>query len=214
MESDVVLVNVPIKMPPKKWLSILSKKLPHFEILIQSVVPISKSIGHCILQISRNEISSYIDVIMKHNLRTEPIILHQTDNLIIISIKLKDPWIVSTVFKNRAMIKFPIKVQDGFVFLNLIGKRTDIDSIFTQFETKEIMYNIKQIGKYRRQKIFTKKQEAVIKKSHELGFYDIPRKISLTELAKKFHISPSALSELLRRIQKKFTYDYLNSTEI
>lgn len=50
--------------------------------------------------------------------------------------------------------------------------------------------------------ILTKRQKEIILYAVDKGYYDIPRKISTKDLAKKFNISQSALSEHLRKIER------------
>ncbi|MCK4286995.1 MAG: helix-turn-helix domain-containing protein [Candidatus Lokiarchaeota archaeon] len=59
--------------------------------------------------------------------------------------------------------------------------------------------------------ILTKKQKEVLKKAYKFGYFEILRKISLTHFAKKLQISPSALSETIRRINQKLTQNFLEN---
>ena len=49
----------------------------------------------------------------------------------------------------------------------------------------------------------TKRQREIVQTAFELGYYDFPRKITLTQLSEKMNMSPSALSEILRTAHKK-----------
>jgi len=46
-------------------------------------------------------------------------------------------------------------------------------------------------------------EEEVLNKAIEMGFFDVPRKISLEDLARELGKSKSALSVILRKIIKK-----------
>ena len=47
-----------------------------------------------------------------------------------------------------------------------------------------------------------------------LGYFDFPRKISLTELSKKVSIKPSTLSEILRNAERKILRNTAKSIEL
>jgi hypothetical protein len=53
----------------------------------------------------------------------------------------------------------------------------------------------------------TVRQEQVIRKAFELGYYDYPRKIRQKKLAEACGISSSNLSELLRRAERNMIVD-------
>lgn len=55
----------------------------------------------------------------------------------------------------------------------------------------------------------TPKQEEVLLRAYELGYYSYPRKIDLKELAKRLNLSPSTVAELLRKSEIKLIKRYL-----
>ncbi|MFX1519753.1 MAG: helix-turn-helix domain-containing protein [Promethearchaeota archaeon] len=57
----------------------------------------------------------------------------------------------------------------------------------------------------------TKKQKEVIRTAFELGYYDFPRRITLTQLSEKLNMSPSTLSEILRTAHKKMASKIVSS---
>jgi len=57
----------------------------------------------------------------------------------------------------------------------------------------------------------TKRQKEIVQTAFELGYYDFPRKITLTQLSEKLNMSPSALSEILRTAHKKIVPYALDS---
>ncbi|MDJ0275174.1 MAG: helix-turn-helix domain-containing protein [Nitrososphaerota archaeon] len=57
----------------------------------------------------------------------------------------------------------------------------------------------------------TKKQEQLLSAALELGFYEVPKKIGVRELAEMFGISPRAVSEMLRRAHKRLVESYLGN---
>lgn len=63
----------------------------------------------------------------------------------------------------------------------------------------------------------TKRQKEIIRTAFELGYYDFPRKITLTHLSEKLNMSPPALSEILRTAHKKivpYALDVLNTKDV
>ncbi|MCK5343373.1 MAG: helix-turn-helix domain-containing protein, partial [Candidatus Heimdallarchaeota archaeon] len=73
--------------------------------------------------------------------------------------------------------------------------------------------SIKQIGKYSASPILSSRQSEILTKALSNGFFEIPRRISLSDFAINLGISATALSGNLRRIQKKLGENYLNSFE-
>ena len=88
------------------------------------------------------------------------------------------------------------------------SSRERIDQLLTLFEQKNIDFTLLKIGKspYSLEDEKNKlnlDESMVLDKAIELGFFEIPRNISLEELANTLGKSKSALSVMLRKIIKK-----------
>jgi len=55
----------------------------------------------------------------------------------------------------------------------------------------------------------TVRQEQVLVAALESGYFDYPRKVRLSELAKRLNISPSTLDEVLRRAERNVLLKYI-----
>jgi predicted DNA binding protein len=97
-------------------------------------------------------------------------------------------------------------VQDGKGTWEIISPRKKIDALCELFDDIGIIYSIASIGALKKEEgqlALTKRQELVLEKALALGYYELPRRITLTELAEKLNIAKSTLSGILRRISKK-----------
>jgi len=76
-------------------------------------------------------------------------------------------------------------------------------------DAQKIKYSIKSVGYFRPIPLLTKNQIDILNLAVKLGYFEIPRKITLTNFAERLEISPSALSETMRRINYKLAKNYL-----
>ena len=58
--------------------------------------------------------------------------------------------------------------------------------------------------------VLTERQEEIIRKAFELGYFDYPRKITIRELAKRSGVSTSTLGEILQRGERNLIEHHLN----
>ena len=66
----------------------------------------------------------------------------------------------------------------------------------------------KEVSSARHGGMLTPRQREIILAAVKAGYFEFPRKISLSELAEKLSIKPSTLSEILRRAEDKMTRYY------
>ncbi len=68
---------------------------------------------------------------------------------------------------------------------------------------------LEKVSVLRTAKELTREQERVLELAYELGYFDIPKKIKLEELAKRLGISKATLDVMLRRAQRKILASHL-----
>ena len=113
-----------------------------------------------------------------------------------------------SIIKCGVLVDFPVRVEDGFAFWRLVSSRERIDRLLTLFEQKKINFELLRIGispynlEDDKNKL-TLDELNILEKAISLGFFEIPRKITLEDLANQLGKSKSALSVMLRKIIKK-----------
>jgi len=77
-------------------------------------------------------------------------------------------------------------------------------------ELSENGYSVRvlKVLKLSKRELLTPKQERILLIALEAGYFDYPRKIGLRRLAKELNLSPSSLSEIIRRAERKIILNY------
>ncbi len=204
------LARIKIKFPDALWISDIFRKFPDIKMEILNFLPydLEKSIGNSIIEIFYHEVNSVINEIKNHASVFEFSVIEQEDNRIKINVKTKDPYLLYGVIKHGILVDFPVKVRDGNAYWRLISTRDRIDKLLTLFEHKNIGFTLLRIGKapYNlddEKARLSLEESNVLNKAIELGFFEVPRNISLENLANELGKSKSALSVMLRKIIRK-----------
>jgi hypothetical protein len=204
------LARIKIKFPEEIWISEIFKNYPDVKMEISHFLPydLEKSIGNSVIEILHYNIDSIIEKISNHPSVFELNVIEKEENKVKFNIKTKDPYLLYAIIKCGVLVDFPVRVEEGFAYWRLISSRESIDQLLTLFEKKKIDFELLRIGvspyiiednKYK----LTYDESNILDKAISLGFFEIPRKISLEELAEVLGKSKSALSVMLRKIIKK-----------
>jgi len=98
---------------------------------------------------------------------------------------------------------------DGKVEWTLILSEKDVlKDIFDHLKTKSVDAELVKLTKIDDKETLTDRQDKITHVAFERGYFDYPKRISLRELARMFDVSPSTLSEILRKGQRKIVLDY------
>ena len=204
------LARIRIKFPDQLWISEIFKKFRDIRMEIEYFLPydFENSIGNSIIEIFHYNIDLIIEEVKNHKSVIDFSILEKDEKRVKFNVKTKDPFLLYAIIRCGVLVNFPVRVREGYAFWRLVSSRESIDNLLTLFDQKGIDYTLLRIGNspYKidddKNKL-TLDESTILNKAISLGFFEIPRKISLEELANVLSKSKSSLSVTLRKIIKK-----------
>lgn len=100
--------------------------------------------------------------------------------------------------------------SEGWVEWDLVSSTGEaLSSLIKNLEETGCSVRILKKAKLDKDSLLTKRQEEIVRIAFELGYYEHPRRKTLRELSKVFGISPSTLSEIMQRGERKIVRQYL-----
>lgn len=210
VSTKASLARVKIKFPEQIWISEIFNKFPNIKMEIEYFLPydLEKSIGNSIIEIQDFKIDEVIDLVRNHSSVQDFTILEQDEDKVRFNVKTRDPYLLYALIKCGVLVKFPVNVREGYAYWRLVSSRKNIDILLTIFEQKNIDFELLRIGTSpyildEQKERLSIEESQVLDEAIKQGFFEIPRLISLEELAKNLGRSKSALSVMLRKIIKK-----------
>ena len=216
VEDKLTLAKINVRIPDHEWKHDICNKYPDVKIDILTILPfhLKESIGNATFEILHHKIEQIIEDIKTHPSVFEFNVLEKEKNRVKINVKTKDPFLMVCAIMCGILIEFPIKVIEGFALWKVISTRKRVDDLLLLFEEKGVDFSLLQIGNspysYDDDKIkLSLKELNVLEKAIKSGFFEIPRRITVAELANQLGKSQSALSVTLRKIiQKKVLFEH------
>lgn len=85
----------------------------------------------------------------------------------------------------------------------IVRKSSDLLKILSSLEREGIGARVQGVAPLYQKPALTERQQEIIAKAVTLGYFEFPRKISLTELSRVVGVRPSTLSEILRSAERR-----------
>jgi len=211
MDSEKsTIATIKVEFPKGIWISDLFEKFYDIQMEILYFLPydLEKSIGNAVVEIMHYDIELIMEEIKYHSSVMEFSLIERDENRIKFNVKTMDPYLLYAVIKCGVLVDFPVNVEDGFAYWDLISTRDRIDKMLTIFEDMDIDFELLRIGNTTvnlgdESHRLSLEEIEILQKAIDEGFFDVPRKISLEELANEIGKSKSTLSVTLRKIIKK-----------
>lgn len=109
-----------------------------------------------------------------------------------------DCFLISAETKSAGKVEWTLVMSDKDV----------LKGIFDRLKLKSVDAELIKLTKIDDKESLTERQDKITHVAFERGYFDYPKRISLRELARMFEVSPSTLSEILRKGQRKIVLDY------
>lgn len=101
-----------------------------------------------------------------------------------------------------------VALGDGRLRWTLLAyRREDLDDLVRSLRERGVRFVVESVKRFRGSWSLTGRQEQFLRAALDLGFYDVPRRIELKDLARLFGVSPTAASEVLRRAHGRLVSD-------
>jgi predicted DNA binding protein len=111
----------------------------------------------------------------------------------------------------------PFEVKDGKVKVTFLGSAKQVRSSLKILEDTGVRYRVVSLtdAKFPPHSLLsylTEKQRRGIIAAYSLGYYDVPKKISLAQLAERVNLSRSTLDAHLRKAEHRLLYHIINES--
>jgi predicted DNA binding protein len=112
---------------------------------------------------------------------------------------------------SKAFLVFPVEIRDGWMKWLLITENETVGEVINGLKELKIDVNLDRLTYLGGKGILTDRQQDLIRVAFEAGYFDFPRRIDSSDLAKKLGISGSTLSEILRAAERRVFSEYLRA---
>jgi len=200
-------IELSFKIPLDMWVGQINRKFPNIGFKFLAIMPIENQgfLCNCIISYVGSDFKA-----LEYSIKTNPSVkdyqlLQSRPIELLCRIKAKGHIIYFVAIEYNLIVEFPIIIKDNKAYFKIVGEREEIDKFLDDSAIQELGFKILKITRYEKEGFklsLTPRQLHVFKRAKVEGYYKIPRKITLTELAKKEKISKSTLSKIIQRIHR------------
>ena len=198
-------------IPGSMWVHEVSKKYPDTVFRVISALP-GGDHGVGVVEIEGKGYDEAIDDILEHGTVSEVEVLWKEENeeRSLVQVRTDEHLILQKASRSGVPVEMPFEIQDGVGEWRLRTSHESLSKLGSMFDRIGMDYTIEYVRDVEEDgDLLTDKQRQVVEKAHELGYYDTPRKVSLSEVAEELGIAKSTCSEMLHRAEGKVMSEFL-----
>lgn len=196
-------VQFRLELPDGSWIADVSRSNPATTYRTLGVVT-DDGVGYTLLSVSgpgRDAVSEDLD---GHDAvdRVETLGVGEFETTL--HVTADTPRFFDAARRSGLPIEPPIEVVDGSAELEVAGGHERISALGRRLASLDVSFDVELVGQYdAATRVLTNTQRSLVLAAIEAGYYDTPRRCTLTELAEREGIAKSTCSETLQRAEER-----------
>ncbi len=194
-------VRIEVRLPEGHWAGDVTRSHPSAVLRIEEHMPLQKGRGT-----ARASCSEDITETVSTHSGVEEVRSFGKQSFVV-DIIAGGGGFLKPLLKVGVIPHTPFEVRDGWVEWTISCAREKVRDLLAGFDNEEIPYQLVSTRGITN-RLLTPRQRYVFDTAMKEGFYDVPRRITLTELASVLDVAKSTLSAQLHRIESTVHHAY------
>ena len=201
----VAMVKLNIEAEKGSWAWEFSRRNPDLVMGARSILPLPGGITLSEYRMQgppkdwTREIASFPDV-------EEVVPLDESPTPSLYRIRYRESVLSGIMVKDEVLLRYPVSIQDGRVTVETIDRLSRIRQIAADIRSAGFAVELESLRKVSprvRMPDLTPSQRTLLLQAVAAGYFDVPRRTSLTRLASRLAKSKSTVSEMLAIVEHK-----------
>ncbi|MDR5674096.1 Transcriptional regulator, contains HTH domain [Halalkaliarchaeum sp. AArc-CO] len=207
--EDMTQARLNVTLPPGPWIAEISRRHPEVTFRVLTAIP-AEGRGIALVQIHAPDPDAILAEVTDHETVIDCSTLQRTEATATIQIETATPVILPAAKQAGISVEMPVEIRDGVATVDVAGAHEKLSALGEQFEAMGLEFDVEYVHERRHpEQLLTYRQQEVLRTAVEMGYYDTPRKCTLTELAEELAIAKSTCSDILHRIEETIVKQFL-----
>lgn len=203
-----------IELPDGVWVADVTRAHPEITVQVLAAIPGSET-GHAVVKLEGDEVPDALATMERHPALAEMDVLHRLEREAVVQFATTAPRLLLVSRAVGAPLELPITIVAGEATVNVTGSPDRVADFADRLRQVGISFEIERIRSTSGgEPALTDRQEEVLRSAIELGYYDLPRQCTMTELAEELGIAKSTCSELLQRIEATVMAEFADAESV
>jgi hypothetical protein len=198
-----------LTIPERTWPGEITRRYPDASIRILAAMAEPET-GVGLAEVACPTQDGIIEDIRSHQAVGSMELLQRADRQCLIQFRTDLPLLLFAARGSGLPLELPFEIQDGEASWTLTASHDSISALGDQFDAMGISYSVDylQPNVAGTEELLTDRQQSLIAAAIDQGYYDTPRRCSLTELADAVGLAKSTTSETLHRAEERVMKEF------
>jgi len=198
-----------ITVPEPVWIGEISRSYSEARFRVLAATA-NDSTGVARIELIASDPQAVCEEMREYDAVTDLTVFETGANRNRIQVETTMPLLLTSIQTSGVPIETPFEVSDGEMVLETTIPQHRLSKLGEQLDEFGIPYSVEQIKQeIESDELLTDRQQWLLQEAIDQGYYDTPRRITLTELANELDIAASTCCEVLHRAEERVLKEHV-----
>lgn len=205
--------SITITIPESVWIGDVSRDHPNASIRILAAHT-DDGAGVGLTEITATDLRDVVADIQASESVTELEVLQQYENTVLVQFETTTPLLLLPMQDSGVPLTMPFTIEGGQAEWDITAPQRRLSELGEQLAEFGIPFTVNEVSQQiEPEQLLTDGQLRLVTAAVEHGYYDTPRRCSLTELAEEMGLAKSTCSETLHRAEEKVIKQFVEDLD-
>jgi len=201
-----------LTLPELTWPGAVTRAHPEARVTVLAVM-VEEDSGVGLVEIVAPNVNAVKQSIREHDSISSVTVLQRTAGKCLLQFRTEQPLLLFAAKESGLPLEFPLEIQEGRTTIEVTAARESISTLGDQLSAMGIDYSVEYLQEEvsTEEPLLTDRQRQLLTEAIRCGYYDTPRRCSLTELADAVGLAKSTTSETLHRAEERVMKEFASS---
>lgn len=202
----ILTCRVRIGLEPRSWLSLLTSSYPQLDLRVRNRLELHRQLTVFEIELSPTDGQSWSERIRTLPGVVDVELLNASGDSELCRVFFRGETVAPVIKRFGLIRQFPFPVRSGVATWTIVGPEAKVRGLIDALKRGRWPVQIESIrgGTVETNRYgLTGRQREILRRALAEGYFDVPRRISLTELAERVGVAVSTLSVSLSVIERK-----------
>lgn len=195
------LAELSIDLSEETWISNVTRTHPKITVRVLAAIP-DNGDGFALLEITATDLESVLATMADHPKMSNIELFQRSGQRVLLQIQTTAPLLLLSAQASGIPIEPPVVIQNGVANVEVRASNQRLSELGQQLERFDHSFTVESIREdVDPEQLLSRRQRDLLLDAADAGYYETPRRCSLTELANEVGIAKSTCSETLHRAE-------------
>ncbi|EMA68665.1 Bacterio-opsin activator HTH domain protein [Halorubrum aidingense JCM 13560] len=198
-----------VDLPEGPWIADVSRAFPDAGFRILTAVP-GEGAGFALVQITARDTDAVLTAMDEHDALASVSVMARGAGVATVRIETDAPLLLLAAKRSGLPIEMPLDVGNGVARVEVTGEHERVAALGRHLGDLGLEFDVECVRqRVDPERLLTDRQREILLAAVELGYYDVPRRATLTAVADHVGIAKSTCSELLQRVERAVVGEFV-----